>query len=282
MSRLLAAWLQVIRFVDRAPGLRQLHWQPRHRRWYFPLRSAVMVSPSVRFLAREQLRRGGTRRYRLRQSGLQAWLRHPLNDMWIVDEIFVQRVYEPPAEVVERLERLGRAPRILDLGGHAGLFALFSLGRFPGAQVTSLEPNGENAAVLDASRTSNALQERWTLIRAAAGTADGRARMDGPSFLSRVVAEPDGGDVEVRDVLPLLDEFDLAKIDIEGGEWALFDDPRFREAGVTALVFEIHAASPQDRQFGERAVERLRAAGFRTGPLFDRRPDTDCVWAWRG
>jgi FkbM family methyltransferase len=282
LSPFLRSWLLAVNVVDRLPGLRQLHWRPPLRRWYLPLRAAALLGPSLRFLLFELSRRRAVRPYTLRESGLTVHVRHPLNDMWIVDEIFVQRVYEPPPEVLQRIGRLGRAPRFLDLGGHAGLFALFALGRFPGSQVTSLEPNGENAAVLDASRRAGDLADRWTLVRAAAGPREGTVRIGGPSFLSHVSADAEGGVcVPMHDALPLLDAADVAKIDIEGGEWPLLADPRLRTAGVQAVVLELHDDGAGGTAYRERACELLRDAGFVCGPLFDERPDTACVWAWR-
>jgi len=280
MNPLLRLWLFGVRVVDRLPALRQLHWQPPLRRWYFPLRAAALVKPSLRFALFELLRREATRPYVLRESGLTAHVRHPLNDMWVVDEIYVQRVYEPPREVLDRIEALGRPPRILDLGGHAGLFALFALGRFAGSTVTSVEPNPDNARVLEASRQAGGLTDRWRLVRAAAGVADGTARIAGLSFLTQL---DEGGSVEVemRDALPLLDEADVAKIDVEGGEWPLLADERLARAGVRAVVLELHDDGDGGTAYRERACSLLREAGFTPGPLFDERPDTACIWAWR-
>lgn len=280
MNPFLRLWLVAVRAVDRLPVLRELHWRPPLRRWYFPMRAAALVRPSLRFALFELARREATRPYVLRESGLTAYLRHPLNDMWIVDEIYVQRVYEPPAEVQEVVGSLGRPPRILDLGGHAGLFALFALGRFPGATVTSLEPNPDNAAVLEASRTTGATGDRWTLVRAAAGPHDGTARIGGPSFLARL-GDDGAFEVEVRDAFTLLEHADVAKIDIEGGEWPLLTDERLSRSPVRAVVLELHDDGNGGAAYRERARDLLRAAGFTPGPLFDERPDTACVWAWR-
>ena len=277
---LVRAWLWIVSAVDRAPVTKHLHWKPPLRRFWMPLRTAPLVSPGIRFLVFELLRRPGVRRYRLRGTGLSTAVRHPLNDMWILDEIFVQRVYEPPTEVLSRLEALGRPPRVLDLGGHAGNFALFALARWPGATVTSFEPNPENAALLDASREANRAGDRWRLERAAAGAAAGTLRVSGESFLSRVGGD-DGVEVEVRDVLGALDGCDVAKIDIEGGEWSILEDPRLGSAGVRAVVLELHEFAPGDQTYKARAVALLQEAGFEAGPLFDERPDTACVWAWR-
>ena len=280
MSVPLRAWLFGVSVVDRLPGLRQLHWKPSLRRWYFPLRAAALVKPSLPFALCELLRRSATRPYRLRESGLPVHVRHPLNDMWVLDEIYVQRVYEPPPEVLAHLDGLSRPPRIVDLGGHAGMFALFALGRFPGSTVTSVEPNPDNAAVLGASLDAGTLGDRWRLVRGAAGTAQGTTRFSGQSFLTQTGGS-DGTEVEMIDAFALLDEADLAKIDIEGGEWPILSDERLRGSAVRALVLELHADETGGTAYRDRARELLSAAGFVPGPLFDERPDTACIWAWR-
>jgi hypothetical protein len=48
------------------------------------------------------------------------------------------------------------------------------------------------------------------------------------------------------DVLPQLADADLVKIDIEGAEWPILADDRFRELKARLVVLEYHAeCSPQ-------------------------------------
>ena len=57
---------------------------------------------------------------------------------------------------------------------------------------------------------------------------------------SRILSSPEAGAVEVPglDIFPFLDDVDLLKMDIEGGEWSLLADPRFGAA--RAVVLEYH------------------------------------------
>jgi len=256
-----------------------------------------------RFAVRELRSARSTGLYRLRASGLRVQVRHPLLDMWVLEEIFRFRAYQPPPEILQRLRALGRPPRIADLGGHAGYFGLYMLGLFPQADITSLEPDPHNARALRGSVEANGLAGTWQVIEAAAATADGRAEFDSGFHLSRLVAagEPPGEmldglrsvfpflaggpllerrrvSVEVRDAFPLMAAADLLKIDIEGGEWALLADPRFPELGAAALVLEYHPADGDCAAASRMVRERLTQAGY--GVVSEvRGPDAGVVWA---
>ena len=80
----------------------------------------------------------------------------------------------------------------------------------------------------------------------AAERADEIEFLAGAYSLSRLAAaaEPPPGARPVRvpavDALALLEQADLAKIDIEGGEWAIVGDPRFADSAPPAVVLEYH------------------------------------------
>jgi hypothetical protein len=80
--------------------------------------------------------------------------------------------------------------------------------------------------------------------------------------------------VPVRDVFPYMQECDLLKIDIEGGEWGLLADPRFASTSAKALVMEVHPeARPEGAELEEllsewRIVQRSPVDGV-----------TELVWA---
>jgi FkbM family methyltransferase len=180
-------------------------------------------------------------------------------------------------------------PRVLDLGGNIGLFAQFVFGQLPAAVVTSVEADPGNAAVLLDVKEAGGHGDAWRLIEAAAGDAPGRAafRADG-SPQSRLVATAIEDEalveVEVIDALPLLDDADLVKMDIEGGEWPLLADPRLADSRVRALVLEFHDHMCPGQDSARTAVDLLERAGFRIidGPRSDPRhcgPDVGTLWA---
>jgi FkbM family methyltransferase len=208
-------------------------------------------------------------------------LRHGTTDVAAFDEIFIERDYDLPPTIASRLgtDRL----RVLDLGANVGLFAVWLFSRFPHADVTSVEADPGNVHVLRRARESNA-GVAWTVVHAAAATADGSVRFSpGKGTSSHVTthADPTAIDVPAVDVLPLLDEHDLVKMDIEGSEWQILADPRFAETRARVLVLEYHrplvtAAPP----VGD-AREILEAAGFQITAIREKTRRLGVVWACR-
>jgi len=227
--------------------------------------AASNVRGRAGFVARELLGRPSTHVYRLRGAPYRAAIRHPLFDMWVLDEIFRNEAYAIPEKVAARLQSLHEPVRVLDLGGHVGLFGLWFRSSFPDARFTSYEPDPENAAVLRNTVRVNKLDAVWDVVEAAASTAEGEATFvsDGP--LSQFAGTPDAlrdehatleaifpflrgqrlltpREVTVRthDVMPELAECDFLKLDIQGGEWPLLTDKRFKDLSARGLVMELH------------------------------------------
>jgi len=260
----------------------------------------------VGFLLSELRDIPAVRAYRLRTSGFLAEVRHPLLDMWVLEEVFRLRVYEPPPPVRAAIEKLARPIRILDLGGHVGFFGLFALSRYPDASITSFEPDERNAAVLRRCIEANGLTERWEVIEACAGVSDGRQTFQSSFHLSRAAPADEGAlqelhrrvgrvftfleetpllradtcEVAVRDVFPFLARADLVKIDIEGGEWELLADPRLRDIAAAAIVLEYHPDYSPGPDASAAVARHLAAAGFRTSPIATT-GEAAMLWAWR-
>jgi FkbM family methyltransferase len=240
----------------------------------FSLR-ATLVRERSRFV-RNELRRGPvTAAYRLRESGVAVALRHHTGDVMVLDEIFSQREYEPPPGI-----QLDGIETALDLGANIGLFGAWLLGRAPAAKIVGYEPDPGNAAVHRLALEANRLGDRWRLVEAFAGTAEGTT-----TFTAGLHATSHAGagiEVPVVDVLPELTKAELVKIDIEGAEWALLADPRFGGLRAATIVLEYHAdgcPSPDPRAAAEEA---LRDAGFEIAHT-QRKPafGAGVVWGYR-
>ncbi|MDX6667888.1 MAG: hypothetical protein QOK04_1268, partial [Solirubrobacteraceae bacterium] len=150
------------------------------------LGAASCVRERAAFVANELRDARRTRQYRLRNSGLFTQVRHPLLDMWGVEEMFRFRVYEPPPPVARALSTLQRPIRIADIGGHVGFFALFMRQLFPDAHIVSFEPDPDNGRLLKRNIEANRLQDRWELVEASAATTDGTVEFASSYHLSRM------------------------------------------------------------------------------------------------
>jgi FkbM family methyltransferase len=264
------------------------------RRWLRTARLSTRVSPSLRFAGRQLRRRPGVRRYRLRRTPYEVFLRHDGDDAFVLDEVLGPlQHYSFPDEVRRSLAGLEGPPRVLDLGANIGLFGLLASIELPGCELTAFEPDPHNAELLEACARVNGLAGRWRLIQALAAAADAERVpfLAGRSSRSRVAddRETGSGAIEVGavDAFPHLERADLVKLDIEGGEWELLGDPRFAELAARAIVLEYHRFGCPGSDPGRAAVAALRGAGFVTrvrgdaGAASDPHEGVGTVWGWR-
>ncbi len=257
-----------------------LDWGPiRHAGSARQLGGLVRESP--RFVLSDLLRLTGVRRYHLRRSGRPVLLRHGTVDVWTFAEIFSMGFYEAPLVVAERLKQ-AQEPLVLDLGANIGMFGLDVLSWCPDARIVGYEPDAESAAIHRRLLELNARGDAWQLVEACAGPVDGTVTfLPGQETGSRVVGDSEPGTIELPmvDVMPLIAEADLVKLDIEGAEWPLLADPRLGAA--RAIVLEYHPnGCPSDDPAGT-AQELLRSHGFEITPLFHHPGGVGMMWATR-
>ncbi len=278
-----------LRRVRRAETLRRLGAHPRVLPWTALLLRARIVRHAGTFALREALGRRGTFAYRLRESGLHVAVRHGSGDVVTLGEVFHDRQYEPPADLEWELAPVRR---VIDLGANIGLFGAFAAARWPQAEIVAFEPDPGNASVHERTIELNALDGRWRLIRAAAGASSARAEfMAGGAALAHLVdvlegaASPQDGqrriEVDVQDVLGLIADADLLKLDIEGGEWAILGDPRFRRSPPRAVVLEYHPRFCPGADPRLAAEQALAAAGLCVRSLWHREDGHGMLWGWR-
>ena len=250
----MSAALRLVRRLATAPLFRRLTSVGPLLRLSFSLR-ASLVRERARFVRNELRRRPVTATYRLRESGVAVALRHHTGDLMVLDEIFSQREYELPEGVA-----LAAGLGTVDLGANIGLFGAWLLGACPSARIVGYEADPGNAAVHRRAIEANGLADRWRLVEAFAGTRAGTTRFT--AGLHATSHEGDGIEVEVVDVLPELLRADLVKIDVEGAEWPILADPRFRELTASVVVLEYHTDGCPGPDPARAAEEALSAAGF--------------------
>jgi FkbM family methyltransferase len=268
------------RALRSSPAARAILASPLPRRAITAARAARVLRPTPRFLAGEiGARRTGRHgtvdagvgvhrlgRYRIGGSERMVHLRHGSRDVEIFNEIFcpARLSYEPPSEIARELEAMPTL-RVADLGGNIGLFGLFALDRWRLEVLRSYEPDPANAALLQATIAANDTGGRWTLVRAAVSNERTTSSFQAGLLSESRIADDGVGTIEV----PVLDLFaeppvDLLKIDIEGAEWPILDDPRLASHPARAIVLEWHRRGCPHADARAAARELLEAAGYRS------------------
>jgi len=245
-------------------------------------------------MARELLQRPTVARYRLRDVPAVVPIRHGRAgiagsaDAFVLHEVFRSRLYEPPEPVAASLDLAKPGPRVVDLGANLGFFSLFTLLRYPSAEITAFEPDPENALLLREVLRRNGVDHGVELIEACAATEDGWLRFaTGNGCESRVDSDGEAR-AEARDVFPYLCGVDLLKIDIEGAEWPLLADERLAEALPGAILLEYHSIGCPGDNAKREATDRLKELGYtvvhgQPELVPDDRPFWGCgvLWAYR-
>jgi FkbM family methyltransferase len=278
--RLLAA----VRGLATLPGFAALTRSPALLRVSFSLRGTLTATPR-RFARAELSRSPATRVYRLRHAPVAVALRHHTPDVLALDEVFAKHEYEPPPEAAAALDRSADPLRVADLGANVGMFGAWARTRWPDARIVSYEPDPANAEVCRLTIAANGGEPGWRLIEACASNHEGTTAFAAGQFTLSHAAEPgEAGALEVRcdDVLPELALSDLVKIDIEGGEWPILEDPRFTELRPRAIVLEYHGDGCPSSDPGAAARAALARTGLHVGPALEHREHgTGILWAWR-
>lgn len=169
-------------------------------------------------------------------------LRPFAGDLFVLNEIFLGRVYRLPAAV------LAGAETLVDLGANIGLTSLWLGSQIRPTKVVCVEPNARNIPLLRANLS--ALDAPALVVAGAvareSGSAYFRARTEGWGGL--LTPGPRGATEEVpcfsmASILQMgeLERVDILKIDIEGAEAQVLADGPEWLARVNTLIIEIHS-----------------------------------------
>ena len=199
------------------------------------------------------------------------------NDAGVAYEIFVHKYLRVPVRIPPE-----RVSLIVDLGANVGMSCLYWLAAYWRAKVIAFEPHPGHAAQCRANLERNGFLSRATLHAAAAGTANGHAWISDAGTSSQIGTVPDRGfEVQVVDIFSLLagQRIDILKIDVEGSEYELLEDPRFGELDIRAIIIEWHER--KDRPDGHAwCCKRLRELGFQLYPVFEQKT-YGMMWAYQ-
>lgn len=185
----------------------------------------------------------------------------PTMDIPVFREIFAREAYSVCLPLAK--EPVGL---VVDVGSYVGYTCLYWLSNFPAAHVIAFEPRREHVRILRQNIELNGLSHRVSINQAAAGAKDGMAYMSGQSAQSRMCWEQNEHSNERVPVMDIFSQLqgkpiDLMKLDIEGGEFCILEDDRFRTLDLKHVVLEWHQVDDK-RNARLWCEESLRDCGF--------------------
>lgn len=224
-------------------------------------------------------RLGYLRQHRLLGGG-HVWIRHGTADVFTVAEVLARDEYAIPRDA-HRL--LPDRPRVLDLGANIGMFGIRALRDLAPSIITAVEADPYNAQVLRRNAANVPMGTDWRVVEAfAAPIGDSSVEFAAGQFAESRSGAAAGHAVPTVDAFPLMDQADLVKIDIEGAEWPILEDPRLATTTARVLVLEYHrwGCEPEDDP-STRCHHLLHRAGFEWRDSGAPGDDFGTLWAWR-
>jgi FkbM family methyltransferase len=205
----------------------------------------------------------------LRKHGFPVYLRVGTDDYMILKQIFVEDEYAP-------LRDLPEPKCIVDCGGSVGFSSLYFARAYPSARIIAIEPAECNSSVFlqNLSEYGNRVQ----LIKSAVWSHPARliirnAPITNLATISvREARADEREDLMSIDIPTILDRFklaaiDLLKIDIEGAESELFEEPLCHTwlPRVRNIAIELHNETAKSRFFA--AMQQYRCETIESGEL---------------
>jgi FkbM family methyltransferase len=172
-----------------------------------------------------------------------CYIRIPSSDALTYWQVFVDREYEV---VVNKQPAV-----IMDAGANIGLASIYFAARFPTAQIFAIEPEESNFEML----TRNvAPYKNVTAIHAALWNENKEINLVDPGLGNSGFMTSDGHDkkcvtskhlVKAMTIDRIIDEYnieniDILKIDVEGAEMEIFENPLLWIDRVDSLIVELH------------------------------------------
>jgi len=206
----------------------------------------------------------------LRNLGTSILYRPGTSDISVAWELFYRREYD--------CTRAWNFGTVVDCGANVGMFLAFAMMKAGGRlrRYVGVEADRDSFGMLELQATTMAVRSKSQLLQAAAWGHDGEVRFDdqGPSW-GRHVSAGGTGRVRAMTIESILDaagleECDLLKLDIEGGERTVL--PRMKSWGprVRMVVAELHDGL--DYAWFASIAESAGFQPFPPGELFRAHP----------
>lgn len=158
-------------------------------------------------------------------------------DIDIFYEIFWKKTYEDHLRFIEE-----RPKTILDLGAHIGMTSIYLSLKYPEAKIIAVEASFENFLLL---KENTSAFKNIECVHSAVYFEDGSVNFGGEKLSYNQKISDTGSPIKAISINNLMEKFglnqiDLLKIDIEGGEIDLLSKNTSWLEKVRGIIIEIH------------------------------------------
>lgn len=180
-----------------------------------------------------------------KQAAAPVWVRPNSSDLYVFDQIFIEREYRC-------LDHVGEASLIIDCGANVGYSSAYLLSRYPKSRLIAVEPESGNFEML--RRNTDPYKARVELLHAGIWSRSAGLVVEQPqarggkewAFTVREARADEKPDIEATDLTTVWrnagsPEISILKVDIEGSEDVVFSalEKPWLDS-VRNLVVELH------------------------------------------
>lgn len=184
-------------------------------------------------------------------TGKMVMLRCYSSDTKVFNQVIENEEYKSVMQMYRQL--FSETPRhIFDCGANIGLASIYFHQHYPEAYFTVIEPFPENVSIIKSNFESCAIKN-FLLLEGGVWNSNARLSInrefrDGKEWsVSLSAAENGGGDIKGYSLADLVEQsanpVDILKVDIEGAEKLLFEEPVYAKrflSNVKCIAIEIH------------------------------------------
>lgn len=170
-----------------------------------------------------------------------VWVRPRTSDRNMLSDVLLEQEYDLPLDPPARF--------IIDAGANVGYTSSFLAAKHPQARIAAIEPEDSNFAQL---QQNVGHLENVTPIKAGLWPREAYLYVENPDdvksgFRMAESSEPRPDAIKATTIPALMEQFgadaiDICKIDIEGGECEIFEDPACHDwlSRTRMLIIELH------------------------------------------
>lgn len=216
----------------------------------------------------------------LQQGGTIEIRSRPATDKNTVYEMFVLDTYKKPNDVPDVSPSL-----IVDIGANVGYSVIYWATKYPQARIIAYEPHPVHLSMIYKNLEHNSLLKRVLVVAGGAGNCHSEACLTDEENESSLVSQETNSDLYQVKVFDIFEELkgktiDILKMDIEGGEYEILSDDRFKDLDIKLITMEWHNTELHPDGFSW-VKERLSSLGYKVVRGEITYPTAGMLWSYR-